>query len=787
MQDALVTNMYRLNLYFILHKLFFILRQHDVYAKLPTYKWGKHMRASIKSTFRGFGRKNNHAIQKGFIVFAVFAIIVAEISPLTAHAFAGGSGTSGSPYQIASCADWLSISDLSAYYTLTASIDCSANGNAVIIGNSSTPFGGTLDGGRHTITVNINSTGSSNIGLFGYAQNATISKLNIAGTVTSNSSSVGMLAGTLDASTVDEVTSAGTVSSSGNNVGGLFGRSICSSTISNSSSSANVTGSSNVGGISGRDIGGSAGFGDCGGAGYGSTITNTSSSGIVNSTTGNSVGGLIGTAYDTDISHGQASGTVHGIDQIGGLVGYMMNFGSRKIFASQATGAVSGRYSLGGLAGEMPGGEISQSFATGNVSSTTGDDMGGLVGRAVINGTLYIRNSYARGSVSANSGGDVGSIIGYGQSFAHIINSYGTGTVTSAACGGGLHGCGTPAEITNSFWDTQTTGKANACSSASCSGTGATTAQMKTKTTFTNASWNFTDVWGIDANANNGYPYLKTQLETQCVVGQYTSTTGKTSCNLVYLGNAIDESDFSWQARYRKVSDTNWTSVTIDDATKGRMIFRNLAPNTEYYLSVKPTSNIFNTWASIQGSTLGVNSDVDNDGTIDSIENNGPNNGDIDGDGVLDSLQHNVSTISNSVTGAYNTLITDCSATNNISSMPESSGYKDAGFDYLSGLLSFTATGCGSQASFTQYFFGNYDTSRYTARKYNATTHTYTTIPGAALSNVAIGGQSALKITYSITDNSSLDESPVTGTIIDPSGPGQVVVAAPNTGLERTR
>jgi hypothetical protein len=742
------------------------------------------MRTSTKMVVGSFIKNSKTSLQKGLILFALVALAIAQISPVTVYAFAGGNGSANAPYQIASCADWLSISDLSAHYQLTSSIDCSSDGNSVIIGNSGTPFSGTLDGGWHTITISINSTGTANIGLFGYAQNATINKLNVSGSVTSNNTNVGMLAGTLDASTVNEVSGTGTVSSSADNVGGLFGRSICSSTISNSSSAVDVTGSNNVGGVSGRDIGGSAGFSDCGGGGYGSTITNTSASGTVNSTTGNSVGGLIGIAFDTNISHAQASGMVHGIDKVGGLVGYMVNFGSRKIFASQATGAVSGRYSLGGLAGEMPGGEISQSFATGNVSSLAGDDMGGLVGRAVLNGSLYVRNSYARGSVNASTGGDASSLIGYGQIFAHIINSYGTGLVTTSLCGGGLHGCGTPSEITNSFWDTQTTGKTDACSGAVCSGTGATTSQMKTKTTFTDAGWDFADIWGIDSAANDGYPYLKAQLETQCEIGQFTSTTGRVSCNLVYLGSSIDESDFTWQARYKKESDSSWTNVTITDPTQGTMIFHNLTPSTSYNLSVKPTSSTFENWSTTQGSTRNALSDVDNDGALDSSENLGPNNGDIDDSGVLDAYQPNISTVLNSLTNDSTTLTSNCTTHSNISTIAEPTDTRDSGFDYSSGLLAFTASNCGSTATFTQYFFGDYDASQYVARKYNTITRAYTTIPGAVLTNTTIGGKKALKITYQVIDNSSLDENQTIGTITDPSGPGKLVVGAPNTGIK---
>ncbi|PLY39817.1 hypothetical protein CSZ94_24395 [Janthinobacterium sp. ROICE36] len=59
--------------------------------------------------------------------------------------------------------------------------------------------------------------------------------------------------------------------------------------------------------------------------------------------------------------------------------------------------------------------------------------------------------------------------------------------------------------ISNSFWDTQTSGQA-----ASAGGTGKTSAEMKTMGTFTGAGWNFSllPVWQIKATVNNGYPCL---------------------------------------------------------------------------------------------------------------------------------------------------------------------------------------------------------------------------------------------------------------------------------------
>jgi len=43
----------------------------------------------------------------------------------------------------------------------------------------------------------------------------------------------------------------------------------------------------------------------------------------------------------------------------------------------------------------------------------------------------------------------------------------------------------------------------------SASGTGKSTSDMKTQSTFTSAGWDFTTVWTINSTDNNGYPILR--------------------------------------------------------------------------------------------------------------------------------------------------------------------------------------------------------------------------------------------------------------------------------------
>jgi len=110
--------------------------------------------------------------------------------------------------------------------------------------------------------------------------------------------------------------------------------------------------------------------------------------------------------------------------------------------------------------------------------------------------------------------------------------------VTGSIDIGGLVGYDNSSTVTNSFWDMQTSGW-----STSGGGTGKTTAEMKTLSTFTNAGWDFIgettngadDHWGIIHN--HSYPFLSWQngvsvdfyaVPTEVFVGaeiQFTDTS----------------------------------------------------------------------------------------------------------------------------------------------------------------------------------------------------------------------------------------------------------------------
>jgi hypothetical protein len=215
-------------------------------------------------------------------------------------------------------------------------------------------------------------------------------------------------------------------------------------------------------------------------------------------------GGLAGylTNYNTNttIRNSYSTCNVSGSQYAGGLVGVCQSYVSI-LNCFHAEGTVECNEGCGGLIGYVNGATISQCYSTGKVIGNFG--AGGLIG---INAGSTIYNSYSKCPVTSNStfqscGGLVGLTIGN----ANIINSYSTGSVLSGM--GGLVGgfnpdYGTPT-ITSSFWDTETSG-----TTLSAAGVGKTTVQMTMESTFTNAGWDFTTTWGMNAGCNDKYPYL---------------------------------------------------------------------------------------------------------------------------------------------------------------------------------------------------------------------------------------------------------------------------------------
>ena len=172
---------------------------------------------------------------------------------------------------------------------------------------------------------------------------------------------------------------------------------------------------------------------------------------------------------------------------IGGLVGE----NSGTITASFATGRVSGARHVGGLVGSTVG-TITTSFATVRVSGPRA--VGGLVGSTV----ATITGNYATGRVSGSR--QVGGLVG--DNIVRIRASYATGRVTGTSLVGGLAGDNDRGRISDSYWDTLTSGRATGSN-----GQGQTTTELQSPTDATGiyADWD-TDLW--DFGEADEYPAL---------------------------------------------------------------------------------------------------------------------------------------------------------------------------------------------------------------------------------------------------------------------------------------
>jgi hypothetical protein len=219
-----------------------------------------------------------------------------------------------------------------------------------------------------------------------------------------------------------------------------------------------------------------------------------------------------------------------------------------------------------------------------------------------------------------------------------------------------------------------------------------------------------------------------------------------------------------------------------------------LDPETTYYWIVRAVNEVGDIYS--DAGTFTTGSDIeppsDDDGITTPIEDGAPNSGDANNDGTPDSQQPKVTSLISPVSTKYVVLeSTSCGGNSNVGVAQEKveADKKDGSYDYPFGLLDFTLTGCsvGVTETITQYYYGDYAPFQVTLRKYNETTHAYTTITDAVITQVTIGGQAALKVVYQVTDGGALDaDGTANGTIVDPAGLavlGASTPAAPDTGL----
>ena len=274
------------------------------------------------------------------------------------------------------------------------------------------------------------------------------------------------------------------------------------------------------------------------------------------------VGGLSGLQNDKSvISNCYVSGAVIGptTTSLGGLVGESYGTVQDSYTEGSVTGN-SGGSQIGGLIGRVAGGLVARCYSTSNVSGD--NSLGGLCGITAASGS--ITDCFARGSVTSTSDSYwVGGLIGGDVSWS-VTRCYSTGlVVTGSSWCGGLFGATPSPAATNSFWDITTS---NQSTSKGLGEVGKTTTEMKTQSTFTNASWNFSTTWAISPSTNNGYPYLIT-IPLSPLPVELTSFTASTEKNGIALNwkTATETNNYGFEIQRSAIStqqsDNVWLKI----------------------------------------------------------------------------------------------------------------------------------------------------------------------------------------------------------------------------------
>jgi hypothetical protein len=439
--------------------------------------------------------------KKTFVVFAILIAIAfmtgagtaaGQSAPDCSTVSYNGSGTDADPYEVGNV-DQLQCIDnqsglLDSNYVQVADIDASGtsawNGGKGFepIGEynrtADTEFLGSFDGADHTILgLTIARGGADNIGLFaGLSSGARLENVSLVN--------------------VNVTGSLGLAGDPAENVGALVGTNeqpggpASFGTVTDSYATGNVSGGQRVGGLVGFNEG---------------VVRDSYATVFVSGEA--DLGGLVGTVGpEAVVNNSYAIGDV-GVRGRPYYAGGLVGANSGLVTESYATGNISGTTEIGGLVGRNSD-IVERSYATGNVSANR--VVGGLVGQNGL-ADAVVRDSYATGSVAGGS--KVGGLAGL-NSDSLVESSYATGDVTGSGDNvSGLVGKNSTSDdefgnITESYWDTETTGQPN-----SEGGTGLNTSEMIGSAVTSNMTgFDFTSTWETVTNPDD-YPILTWQTQ----------------------------------------------------------------------------------------------------------------------------------------------------------------------------------------------------------------------------------------------------------------------------------
>jgi len=387
--------------------------------------------------------------------------------------FPGGDGTEQNPYWVGTAVHLDSVRHhLDSYFIQIDDIDLSGY-NWEPIGEwvdydhpNNRPLFGGYDGDNYTIN-NLFIDRSSNIqALFAFFDGAIVKNVNLINVDVSGVQTVGGLIAIAMNSEINNCFSSGEVTASSWYAGGLVGV-LAGSNLTSSYSEANVHGVGHVGGIVGRAYAQSQ-IHDC--YAIGDITGEVGQDGLA-------VGGIVGSMATSTILKSYSGGSVDGYLDVGGLVGAATSRSS--IQKSYTFGSVSGTENCGGMIGVSYDSDIISSYSNSGVEGDL--NIGGFAGYVGLSPTPVAP--------------------------ANIIDSYSTGQVNGNTNVGGFLGVSNQADITNSYWDIESSGQ-----STSAGGEGKLTVEMVQHDTFDN--WDFQNTWEIQKHNPyilKTYPHLQWQ------------------------------------------------------------------------------------------------------------------------------------------------------------------------------------------------------------------------------------------------------------------------------------
>lgn len=140
----------------------------------------------------------------------------------------------------------------------------------------------------------------------------------------------------------------------------------------------------------------------------------------------------------------------------------------------------------------------------------------------------------------------------------------------------------------------------------------------------------------------------------------------------------------------------------------------------------------------------------------------------------------NQATQTNSITGGSIVVTAPANVALDVSQTSEAAvaATQDQAYTYPLGLLNINLATNQTDNQVTVIFETDLTASQVIARDYISSTNTYIDIPGAVITDTTYNGRHALQLTYTLTDNGTLDSNPIVGVIEDPVGLAVGVAAA---------